>query len=100
MPLELRMRKDGSLRPSWYGRYAVDGKRYCVKLGPINGKPDESLSLTKSGDGAFEKSRLKALGDLAVKVQEAREKRDAQHWVKRFTSCSTVRRSRPFPWPI
>ena len=97
MPLELRRQKDGSLRPYWYGRYEVNGKRYCVALGKIEGKPHSSLLLTEAGDKTFEKSRLKALGDLAVKVQEAREKRDAQHWVKRLHELQHGETIKTFP---
>jgi integrase len=90
MPLELKRQKDGiRIRPYFYGRFEVDGRNCCVKLCPIEGKPHPSLSLTEAGDAKFEKSREKALGILAVKTAEAREKRDAQHWVKRLHELQT-----------
>ena len=84
MPLELRRQRDGTLRPFWYGRFEANGKRHCVKLCEIDGTPHPSLSITQPGDKTFEKSRLKALRILTVKVQQARDKRDAQHWVERL----------------
>lgn len=90
MPLELKRQKDGiRIRPYFYGRFEVDGKNCCVKLCPIEGKPHPSLSLTEAGNAKFEKARKKALGILAVKTAEAREKRDAQHWVKRLHELQT-----------
>jgi len=98
MPLELKRQKDGiRIRPYFYGRFEVDGKNCCVKLCPIEGKPHPSLSLTEAGNAKFEKSRKKALGILAVKTAEAREKRDAQHWVKRLHEMQTGEAIKTFP---
>ncbi len=85
------------LRPYWYGRFEAGGKRYCVKLCPIEGKPHPSLSLTEAGNREFEKSRKKALALLAVKTEQAREKRDAQHWVKRLHELQTGEAIKAFP---
>lgn len=82
--LELRRQRDGTLRPYWYGRFMVDGRRLSATLGPVLGSPHPSGSVAAPGNDAFEKSRLAALKKLAVKVAEAREKRDAAHWVKRL----------------
>ena len=54
MPLELRWKLSGPLRPFWYGRYEVNGKRYCPNLGvKIAGTPPASMSLMDEGDTAF-----------------------------------------------
>jgi integrase len=84
MPLELRKTKNGSVQPNWYGRFKIDGKRHCVTLGKIEGEPPSSLSLKDVGDKTFEKSRQRAQETLAVKIEQAREKRNAGHWVKKL----------------
>lgn len=85
MKLELKRQRDGiRLRPYWYGRFEVDGKRRSVTLGKFTGKPPESLSLADFGDPAFEKSRADALTELKIRAKEAGEKREASHWVKRL----------------
>jgi integrase len=78
MPLELRWKLNGSLRPFWYGRYEVNGKRYCHNLGvKIAGSPPASQSLKDEGDAAFERSRATALAKLNGIIEEAQSKRNA-----------------------
>jgi integrase len=98
MPLELKKLNDGiRIRSYFYGRFQVDGKNRCVKLCPFEGNPPPSLSLTEAGDAKFEKSRAKALAILAVKTEQVREKRDAQHWVKRLHELQTGEPIKSFP---
>lgn len=90
MPLELRKNPDGTIRKWWYGRYEVNGKRYCDNLGVrITGKPPASLSLMDEGDTAFERSRATALARLASLVEEARTKRDSTRLVERLYELQT-----------
>lgn len=56
MPLEIRKESNGGIRPFWYGRYKINGKRFCQNLGvKITGTPPASLSLKEEGDAAFER---------------------------------------------
>jgi len=90
MPLELRWRLSGPLRPFWYGRYEVNGKRYCPNLGvKIAGKPPASMSLTEEGDTAFERSRAAAQAKLDSIVEEARSKRNAAGLVEKLYEIRT-----------
>ena len=90
MPLELRKNPDGSIRKWWYGRYEVNGKRYCDNLDvKITGKPPESLSLMDEGDTAFERSRATALAKLAGIVEEARTKRGSARLVEKLYELKT-----------
>lgn len=90
MSLELRMGRNGVLRPMWYGRFEVDGKRSVVNLGvKIGGKPPESLSLRDEGDGAFERSRAHAQAKLDQVIEESRRKHDAAHLVERMYELKT-----------
>lgn len=90
MPLEVRFNPDGSLRPQWYGRYEVNGKRYCDNLGvEIDGKPPVPFTLKKEGNGAFERSRATALAKLQSIVAEARSKRDSARLVEKLYEIKT-----------
>ena len=90
MPLELRKNSDGSIRKWWYGRYEVNGKRYCDNLGgKITGQPPASLSLMDEGDTTFERSRATALAKLAGLVEEARTKRDSARLVEKLYELKT-----------
>ena len=84
MPLELR--------PSskwWYGRYAVDGKRYCVNLEvPIQGdRPTGIREITS--DPLFEASRAAAGTKLAALIEEARSRRGAARLIERIYEIKT-----------
>ncbi|MBU0678462.1 MAG: tyrosine-type recombinase/integrase [Verrucomicrobia bacterium] len=90
MPLEFRKNTDGTLRPFWYGRYEINGKRYCDNLGvKIGGHPPASLSLRDEGDTAFERSRATALAKLEGIVEEARQKRGSARLVEKLYELKT-----------
>jgi integrase len=90
MSIELRTGRGGKLRPTWYGRYDVRGKRYTINLGvKIAGNPPPSLSLRDEGDIAFERSRALAQAKLAQIIDEARRKNDSAHLVERLYEMKT-----------
>lgn len=73
MPLEFRTQRDGSLRPTWYGRYELNGRLVRINLQvKLAGTPPASYSLRDQGDTAFEVSRIKAQTKLNEIVDEAR----------------------------
>lgn len=93
MPLELRKNPDGTLRPYWYGRYEIDGKRYCVNLGiKIAGTPPITFSLKDEGDKNFERSRGTALAQLKHHIDEARSKQLSAHLYERVYEIQTGER--------
>ena len=78
MPLEFRTQRDGSLRPTWYGRYEIDGRLIRLNLQvKIAGTPPASRSLREQGDLAFELSRSKAQAELDKIVADSRFKSGA-----------------------
>ena len=90
MPLELRRKSDGTFRSFWYGRYEINGERFCDNLGvKIAGTPPDSRSLRDEGDGAFERSRATASAKLAAIVEEARSKRDSVRLVEKLYRLKT-----------
>ena len=90
MPLELRIEPNGTIRPLWYGRFKINGKRQCVSLGvKVAGTPPSSHSLKDQGDTAFECSRATAQAKLASIVEEARTKRDSAHLVEKLYEIKT-----------
>ncbi len=98
MPLEIRKKPDGSLRPFWYGRYQANGKRQCPNLGVrIAGQPPASLSLTDVGDAAFERSRQSALEALARIADEAQSKAGATRLVEKLYELKTGVKIRTVP---
>ena len=67
MPLELRKKPDGTIRKWWYGRYEVNGKRYCDNLGvKITGTPPASLSLTVNTDVTNRGPRIE--GEMCLRI--------------------------------
>ena len=75
MGLMLKQQRNGILRPQWYGVYTVAGARKVLNLDvPVQGTPPENLSLRKTGDRDFERSREKAEEALACYVAEASHK--------------------------
>jgi integrase len=93
MALELRRGRDGTLRPTWYGRYEVNGKRYAVNLGvKIAGTPPASLSLREKGDSDFECSRTEAKSKLEQFVENARRPQHSAHLVERIYEIKTGER--------
>jgi integrase len=90
MPLELRWKLSGPIRPYWYGRYEINGKRFCQNLGvKIAGTPPKSGSLKEEGDGAFERSRAAAQAKLDSLVDEAQSKRHASILVEKLYEIKT-----------
>ncbi len=90
MPLELRWKLSGQLRPFWYGRYEINGKRFCANLGvKIAGTPPQSQSLKEAGDTAFECSRVAAQAKLNQIVEEARSKQGAVRLIKKLYEHET-----------
>lgn len=93
MSIELRKGRNGKLRPTWYGRYEVSGKRYTINLGvKVAGKPPASLSLRDTGDTAFEVSRAKAQDKLDQMIEEARRPQHSAHLVERIYEMKTGER--------
>ncbi|MEI7732813.1 MAG: integrase [Verrucomicrobiota bacterium] len=90
MPLEFRKQRDGSLRDTWFGAFAINGKRYSVNLGvKIAGTPPASLSLRDEGDHAYERSRATALTKLEQLVEEARTQRNSANLVEKLYEIKT-----------
>jgi len=93
MPLELRKNRDGTLRPYWYGRYKINGKRYCGSLNvKVAGTPPPSFSLMDEGDTVFERSRATAIAKLSTIIEEARTKRDSARLVAKLYEIKTGER--------
>ena len=90
MGIELRRQRDGSLRPTWYGRHEVNGKRNFVNLGvKVLGTPPASLMLRDQGDAAFERSRATALAKLESLQAEAQSRQGAERLVERLYEMKT-----------
>lgn len=83
MPLELRKRKDGTLRPTFYGRYMdKNGRQKCINLGvSIRGSPP--VSLHSAGDKRFEDSRADAEAKLKEYMQEGKTARHQRYWAEK-----------------
>ena len=96
MGIELRKQRNGELRPTWYGRYEANGKRYTVNLGiKIRGMPPESLR--ELGDLVFEKSRSRAKAKLDSIIEEARRPGSSAHLVERIYEMKTGEQIRSIP---
>ena len=90
MPLELRTQRDGSLRPTWYGRYEINGRLVRPNLFiKIAGTPPASRSLRDEGNGAFERSRAAAQAKLDGIVEEARTKQGSARLVEKLYEIKT-----------
>ena len=90
MPLELRIEKDGRVRPFWYGRFEVNGQRQCLNLGvKVKGTPSASLSLRDEGDLDFERSRVAARSKLDSVIEEARTKQGSVRLVEKLYEIKT-----------
>src|SRR5438552_17076039 len=108
MPLEIRKNPDGSLRKFWYGRYEINGKRFCHNLGvKLAGEPPANFSLKDEGDKAFGRSRATAIAKLESIVEQARSKRDSERLVERLYEIKTGEALRsikpadlPAEWPL
>ena len=90
MALELRKETNGAIRPFFYGRFKINGKRYCHNLGiAIEGEPPQSHNLRDQGDPAFEASRRIAQAKLDGLIEEARSKRDSARLVEKLYEIKT-----------
>jgi integrase len=90
MPLELRIEKDGRVRPFWYGRFEINGQRQCLNLGvKVKGTPPASLSLKDEGDLNFERSRVAARAKLDSVIEEARTKQGSVRLVEKLYEIKT-----------
>lgn len=90
MALEMRLGRNGKLRPHWYGRYKVDNKRYAVNLKvKIAGNPPDSLKVKDLGDETFERSRFRAQLKLDEIIREARDSSDKIHLVEKIYEMKT-----------
>ena len=90
MPLELRIEKDGRVRPFWYGRFEINGQRQCLNLGvKVKGTPPASLSLRDEGDLDFERSRVAARSKLDSVIEEARTKQGSVRLVEKLYEIKT-----------
>ena len=98
MPLEFRKQRDGRLRDVWFGRFEINGKRFCYNLGlKIAGTPPESLSLMDDGDAAFERSRAAAQAKLDGIVEEARTRLGSARLVEKLYEIKTGEAIRSVP---
>jgi integrase len=96
MPLEFRKQRDGSLRNVWFGRFEINGKRFCPNLGvKIAGTPPASL--LDEGDAAFERSRAAAQAKLDSIVEEARTKQGSERLVEKLYEIKTGERIKSVP---
>jgi integrase len=90
MPLEFRKQRDGRLRNVWFGRFEINGERFCYNLGiKISGTPPKSLSLLDEGDVIFERSRSSAQAKLDGIVEEARTKQGSARLVEKLYEIKT-----------
>ena len=76
MKLKLKIQRDGSLRPRWYGAWVTDGRYHETSLCRWRGKPPASYRVRDEGDKAFEDSRTRALAELREIVEGERSKSD------------------------
>lgn len=96
MSIELRASRDGKLRPTWYGRHMVNGRRITVNLEVrVAGTPPASLSLQERGDEAFENSRAEAERAMARMVGELRTPQRAAHLVERIYEIKVGEKLKP-----
>lgn len=89
MPLEFRRYRDGTLRPTFFGRYRDKHQQLrCVNLRvPIRGSPPKTLH--GLGNKDFEESRREAKERLAELIDEGRTARNAQYWAEKVLALKT-----------
>jgi integrase len=98
MAIEFRFGRDGKLRPTWYGRYKINGKKYAINLGvKIAGTPPSSYSLKDEGDKAFEVSRARARDKLTEEIEKARSPHQAARLVERIYEIKTGEKIQSIP---
>ena len=76
MKLKLKVQRDGSLRPRWYGAWVTDGRYRETSLCRWRGKPPASFRVRDEGDKTFEESRQRALAELREIVEGDRSESD------------------------
>lgn len=76
MKLKLKIQRDGSLRPRWYGAWMTDGRSHETSLCRWRGTPPASFRVADQGDKAFEESRVRALAELREIVEGERSETD------------------------
>ena len=90
MHLEMRFERNGDVRPIWYGRFIINGKKECVNLGvELTGKPPKSLKLKDQGDAEFELSKGMAYERLKQVAAEAQSTRNANRLLERMYEMKT-----------
>ncbi len=90
MSLELRIDNNGKMRPFFYGRFKINGKRHCHNLGvKTEGTPPDSNSLRDQGDPEFEASKKIAHAKLQALIEQARSKRDAARTLQKIWELNT-----------
>ena len=76
MKLKLKIQRDGSLRPRWYGAWMTDGRNHETSLCRWRGTPPASFRVADEGDKAFEESRARALAELREIAEGERSETD------------------------
>ena len=76
MKLRLKIQRDGSLRPRWYGAWMTDGRSHETSLCRWRGAPPASFRVADQGDKAFEESRIRALAELREIAEGERSETD------------------------
>lgn len=88
MSVTIRRKRDGSLRPFFYGEFTdSNGVRVALNLGKWRGTPPAKLLGTgdaDTGDAAFERSREEAERKLAGFIEEAKHKGRTEHLMERL----------------
>lgn len=84
MPLELRRNSNW-----WYGRYAVDGRRFCVNLRVKVPKNRPERADDPETDRAFIASRAAADVKLKGIIEEAQSRRGAARLIEKVYEMKT-----------
>ena len=92
MGLMLKVQRNGTLRPCWYGVFTEGGKRNVINLNVRwKGTPPASGRVADPGDLTFEASREKATAELARYAEDARHKGRAETLTERLIESKTGR---------
>ena len=76
MKLKLKIQRDGTLRPRWYGAWMTDGRSHETSLCRWRGTPPASFRVAHQGDKVFEESRVRALAELREIAEGERSETD------------------------
>jgi integrase len=86
----MRFERNGDVRPIWYGRFIISGKKECVNLGvKLTGTPPRSFKLRDEGDTEFERSKATAYEKLKQVAAEAQSTRNANRLLERMYEMKT-----------